>query len=78
MDGIITIVCMTRDNSPDLSSGSGCACSELKMAMSIQKPAKYEIHAVIRFLHTKGDTADENHHQVVSVYNENVIYRRCV
>jgi hypothetical protein len=44
-----------------------------KMAMSIQNPAKCEVRAIIQFLHTKGETAAEIHHQLVSVYGEDVM-----
>jgi hypothetical protein len=45
------------------------------MAVSIQNPAKCEVRAVIRFLHVKGGTAAESHHQLVSVYGEDVLNR---
>jgi transposase len=48
------------------------------MAVSIQNPTKYEVHAVIRFLHVKGETAAEIHHQFVSVYSEDVMNRQNV
>jgi hypothetical protein len=34
------------------------------MVVSIQNPAKCEIHAVIRVLHAKGETAAEIHRQL--------------
>jgi hypothetical protein len=43
------------------------------MAVSIQNPAKCVVCAVIRFLHTKGETAAEIHRQLVSVYGEDVM-----
>jgi hypothetical protein len=46
------------------------------MAVSIQNPAKCEVRAVIRFLHAKAGTAAEIHRQFVSVYGEDVIFRR--
>jgi hypothetical protein len=48
------------------------------MAVSIQNPAKCEVPAVIRFLHAKGETAAEIHHQLVSVYGEYVMNRQNV
>jgi hypothetical protein len=48
------------------------------MAMSIQNPSKCEVRAVIRFLHTKGETAAEIHRQLVSVYGEVVMNRENV
>jgi hypothetical protein len=48
------------------------------MAVSIQNPAKCEVHAVIRFLHAKGETAAESHRQLVSVYGEDVMNRQNV
>jgi hypothetical protein len=46
------------------------------MEMSIQNPAKCEVRAVIRFLHVKGETAAEIHHQLVSVYGKDVMNRQ--
>jgi hypothetical protein len=37
------------------------------MAILIQNPTKCEVHAVIQFLHAKGETAAEIHRQLVSV-----------
>jgi hypothetical protein len=48
------------------------------MAVSIQNPASCEVHAVIRFIHTKGETAAEIHCQLVSVYGEVVMNRENV
>jgi hypothetical protein len=48
------------------------------MAESIQNPAKYEVRAVIRFLHAKGETAAEIHRQLASVYGEDVMNRQNV
>jgi hypothetical protein len=50
-----------------------CACSVFKMAVSIQNPAKCEVCVVIRFLRVKGETAPEIHHQLVSVYGDDVM-----
>jgi hypothetical protein len=44
------------------------------MAMSIQNPAKCEVHAV----HAKRETAADIPHQLVSVYGEDVINRQNV
>ncbi|GBL96299.1 hypothetical protein AVEN_238670-1 [Araneus ventricosus] len=38
------------------------------MAASIQNPAKYEVRSVIRFLHAKGESPEDIHLQIVSVY----------
>jgi F420-0:gamma-glutamyl ligase-like protein len=46
------------------------------MVMSIQNSTKCEVHAVIRFLHAKGETAAEIHRQLVSVYIEVVMNRQ--
>jgi hypothetical protein len=48
------------------------------MAMSIANLAKCKIHAEIRFLYAKGETAAEIHHQFVSVYVEDVMNRQNV
>jgi hypothetical protein len=50
----------------------------LKRAVSIQTLAKCEVHAIIRFLHVKGETAAEIHRQLVSVYGEGVMNRQIV
>jgi hypothetical protein len=49
-----------------------------KMAVSIQNPAKFDVRAVIRFLHAKGETAAEIHRLLVSVYGEDVMKRQNV
>jgi predicted transcriptional regulator len=49
-----------------------------KMSVSIQNTTKCEVHAVIRFLHTIGETAVEIHCQLVSVYSEDVMNRQNV
>jgi hypothetical protein len=46
------------------------------MAVSIQKSAKREVRAVIRFLDVKGETAAETHRQLVSVYGK--MWQNCV
>jgi transposase len=46
--------------------------------VSIQNPAKCEVRAVIRFLHSKGEIAAEIHRQLVSVYGEVVMNRQNV
>ncbi|PNF17830.1 hypothetical protein B7P43_G05795 [Cryptotermes secundus] len=43
-----------------------------KMAMSIQNPTRCEAHAVIRFLHVKGNTAAVIHRHLISFYGEDV------
>jgi hypothetical protein len=43
-----------------------------KMAVWIQNYAKCEVCAVFRFIHTKGETAAEIHHQL-SVYGIDVM-----
>jgi hypothetical protein len=48
------------------------------MAVSIQNPTKYEVRAVIRFLHAKRESAAEIHRQLVSVYGEGVMNRQNV
>jgi hypothetical protein len=49
-----------------------------KIAVSIQNPAKYDVRAVIRFLHAKGGTAAEIHRQLFSIYGEDVMKRQNV
>jgi hypothetical protein len=46
------------------------------MAVSIQNPAKCEVHAVIRFLYAKGETATEIYRQLVSAYGQDVMNRQ--
>jgi transposase len=48
------------------------------MAVSIQNLAKCEVRALIRFLHAKGETAAEIHHQLLSVYGEDIMNRQNV
>jgi hypothetical protein len=48
-------------------------CSQYLLKMA----AKCEVRAVIRFRHAKGETADEIHRQLVSVYGEGVMAKWC-
>lgn len=50
-----------------------CLQCEFKIAISISNPTKCEVHAVIRFLHTKEETAAEIHYQFIYIYDENVM-----
>jgi hypothetical protein len=47
-----------------------------KMAVSNQNPANCEVHAVIRFIHAKGETSAEIHRHLVSIYGEDVMNRQ--
>jgi hypothetical protein len=44
----------------------------------IASPASCEVHAVIHFLHTEGQSAAEIHHQLCHVYGDNVMNDSCV
>jgi hypothetical protein len=46
------------------------------MAVSVQNLAKYEVNAVIRFLHVIGETAVEIYRQLIPVYGEDVMNRQ--
>jgi hypothetical protein len=46
------------------------------MAVSIPKPAKCEVRALIRFSYAKEGTAADIHRQFVSVYGKDVITRQ--
>jgi hypothetical protein len=66
---------MTGQSSPATVTATLCSQCVFKMAMSIQNPAKSEVHTVIRFLCAKGETAAEIR-QLVSVYGEDVMNRQ--
>jgi hypothetical protein len=69
---------MTGLSSPATVTATLCSQCVFKMVVSIQNPVKCEIHAVIRILHVKGETAAEIHRQLVSVYGEVVMNRQNV
>jgi hypothetical protein len=69
---------MTAQSSLAAVTATLCSQCVLKMAASIQNPARCEVREVIRFLHTKGETALEIHRQLVSVYGEDIMNRQNV
>jgi hypothetical protein len=48
------------------------------MAVLFQNPTKCEVREVIRFLHSKGETAAEIHRHLVPVYGKDVMNRQNV
>jgi hypothetical protein len=48
------------------------------MHPAIDNPASCKIHAVIHFLHAKGLSAAEIHHELCAVYNQNVMHEGTV
>jgi hypothetical protein len=57
---------VTGQSSSATVTATLCSHYVFKMAVSIQNPAKCEVHAVIRFLHAKGETAAEIRRQLIS------------
>jgi hypothetical protein len=69
---------MTGQSSPATVTATLRSQCVFKMVVSIQNLVKCEVRAVIRFLHAKGETAAEIHHQLVSVHSEDVLNRQSV